>query len=183
MLTQGDKYEQGFEVAGFVDIFILFGFVIFDTYLIMDDQLKIETVVSLLLFFYQLVLAIYPTVFFVRAYISSKDLAVTSQRDKQKIHDYRVAYSIRTYAGVLYQTGMYLMIKYFPSVICQDKYWFMKRHEDDGDICQLLLAFGGEALFIMMLITAVSGTIALAFIKKYEGELTIKSIQNRLTRA
>ena len=51
-MNKPDKYEKGFELAGFYDVFWLFGFLLLDVYLIMDDQIKVEKILGALLFGY-----------------------------------------------------------------------------------------------------------------------------------
>ena len=93
-----------------------------------------------------------------------------------------------------YQLVMFLLIKYFPNVICEDSifsfmnfYPYQEQSYEDSDFCELLLSIGDRVLFVVMIITAVFGAIALLCIRKYEGELAVKKIlggdQQRLNRA
>ena len=99
-MNTADKYERGFDLAGFGDMFIFFVFFMLDAYLWIDDEIRVEPILGTLILGYQALLCWYPSFYFARAFLSK--MAVTSQRDKSKIHDYRKAYAVRTYGGLVY---------------------------------------------------------------------------------
>ena len=127
-----DVYKAGYNLSGVLDALMTAICLYFDYKLFMDDEIKVQILMGSVIVLWQIIILWLPIGFYLMSRFSS---VTSSQQSAKLVRDYRIAYQVKLYGGIVYQAVMYMAIREFPNIFCVSFFFGY----GSSDICQFLI--------------------------------------------